>query len=91
MLCTSLTSHVTFSFQADYIEKIVQDYEGPTQKVDLIILSHVIYHFSDRCKEELERIMSWLSPGGHLAVVLDKETKLHDSLSVFANRELAFY
>ena len=55
----------------DVENKTLEDYPGPSSKVDLILLANVLPLFSETADKEIRRCFQWLSPGGHLIIILN--------------------
>ena len=49
----------------------MEDYPGPSAKVDLILLANVLPLFPETADKEIRRCLQWLSPGGHVIIILN--------------------
>ena len=49
----------------------LEDYPGPSSKVDLILLANVLSFFPKTADREIQRCLQWLNPGGHVVIILN--------------------
>ena len=57
--------HMTFYLQIKIVCGLVEEWDGPPEKVDLIVLSHVMYYIED-VGALLSNMLSWLNPTGRI-------------------------
>ena len=55
--------------QVDIENSLLQEYRGPDEPVDLILLSNMMIFIRESAHHQLTRCLQWLKPGGHLLVV----------------------
>ena len=49
----------------------MEEYSGPCQPVDLVLMIHSAYHFWDDFDNQIQRCLKWLKPGGSIVMVHD--------------------
>ena len=62
-------------FQVEFHAVNVEDFQGPSRLVDLIIVGHVMYYFKEDFQTVIEKFISWLNPGG---AILMSHSAPHD-------------
>ena len=58
-------------FKVEIENKTLEDYQGPSSKVDFILLANVLSLFADTATKQVQRCMEWLKPGGHIVIILN--------------------
>ena len=74
-----LTTHELPNMQTQYCLEDAEDWEGPSGRVDVILLFYVLSYFKDP-ELFLKRCMSWLLPGGYVWIMHSLNTKLYENL-----------
>jgi len=80
-LRTSLRSSLP-GVESQVFESKIQNWEGPGEPVDLVMMFHVLYHVSAGERQELLKKVhdSWLVSGGYLAALMASSRKSPNSV-----------
>ena len=66
-----------FVLQVEVYAETVEEWTGPSQPADVISFMHVMGHITDP-KAVIQRCMTWLRPGGTLAITqMSKDSPLY--------------
>ena len=57
-----------FYLQVTLVNEGLPGWTGPTEPVDIVVVSHVLYHIPER-QSTLRQCYDWLKPGGSIIVL----------------------
>ena len=63
----------------------MEEWEGPGEKVDLILLSHVVYYIKD-VKSLFSKMLSWLQPKGNFFILTLEKSKAEFTIGKIAKK-----
>ena len=50
---------------------VIEDWEGPDEKVDIVLVAHSMYYMSGPRSKILDRFLSWIKPTGMVVILLE--------------------
>ncbi len=67
---------------------LVEEWDGPPEKVDLIVLSHVLYYI-ENVGALLSKMLSWLNPTGRILMFNTDRSEVQARIGIRAHGYIA--